>query len=120
MSRYFAEKEFRRCEPPCSEKDMDKLFLSLMDKIREDAGIPLVMTSAYRSVEWEKAKGRSGEGDHPQGCGVDFVANTSQTRMKIIKSALHNGIRRIGIGKNFVHIGYGKNLPQDVIWTYYE
>lgn len=120
MAKYFKDAEFRRCDPPCHEKDMDKSFMAKLDLIREKAGIPLVMTSAYRSPSYEKSKGRSGKGDHPQGKGVDIVANTSATRMKIVSAALAEGITRIGIGKTYVHIGMGEDLPTNVMWDYYK
>ena len=58
MSKYFSESEFKKCVPSCSEKDMDGAFLSLLDEVRSKAGIPLVLNCAYRSVEWDKSKGR--------------------------------------------------------------
>ena len=33
--------------------DMDKDFLELLDKLREQAGIPLILNCAYRSKEWD-------------------------------------------------------------------
>lgn len=118
-SKYFAEAEFRRCTPPCSLQDMDQDFMRKLDAAREEAGIPYVLNSAYRSVAWEVSKGRSGKGDHPQGKGVDIRCNTSANRMKIVRALLDNGIRRIGIAKTYVHAGDGDNLPKDVIWHYY-
>ena len=52
-SKYFSEKEFRRCNPPCSLQDMDEDAMTYFDRVREDAGIPLVINSAYRSPDWE-------------------------------------------------------------------
>lgn len=122
MSRYFSESEFRRCEPPCSEKDMDACFLSRLDKARERAGIPFVLNCAYRSADWDKEKGRSGKGAHteiPCKC-VDIRCSTSQNRLKIIKALLDEGFVRIGIGKTFVHVDASESLPQDVMFDYYE
>ena len=120
MAKYFSESEFRRCTPACSEADMDAAFVRVLDRVRERAGIPLVLTSAYRSPEWEVAHGRSGKGDHPQGRGVDVRCGTGASRYKIVAAALAEGINRIGIGKNYVHLGAGaQGLPQDVIWHYY-
>lgn len=120
MSKYFKPAEFNRCSPSCSIEDMDADFLALLDKVREDAGIPLVLTCAYRSKSYDKAKGRSGNSAHTKSCAVDIRCNASQTRMKIVQSALKNGITRIGIGKTFVHIDNDKSLPQGCMWDYYE
>jgi hypothetical protein len=43
----------------------------------------------------------------------------SSTRLQLVEAAIKAGFRRIGIGKTFVHVGVSKQLPQDVIWTYY-
>ena len=119
-AKYFTEAEFRRCTPPCSLQDMDQQFMRKLDASREEAGIPYVLNSAYRSRAWELSKGRTGRGDHPQGKGVDIKCNTSVNRMKIVRALLDNGIRRIGIAKTYVHAGDGDDLPKDVIWDYYD
>lgn len=119
-AKYFTESEFRQCVPSCSLQDMDQDFMRKLDNARYQAGIPFVLNSAYRSVAYEKSKGRSGQGDHPQRKGVDIRCNTSSNRMKIIRALLDNGFTRIGIGKTYIHAGMGVNLPQNVIWHYYE
>ena len=119
-AKFFTESEFRRCVPPCSLQDMDQQFMLQLDNARKQAGIPFVLNSAFRSVAYEKSKGRTGAGDHPQRKGVDSRCNTSSNRMKIVRALLDNGFTRIGIGKTYIHAGMGKDLPQNVIWHYYE
>lgn len=99
---------------------MDGAFLSLLDEVREKAGIPLMLNCAYRSSSWDKSKGRSGNSAHTRGKAVDIRCNASVTRYKIVKAALDCGVRRIGIGKSFVHLDNDDSLPQDVIFDYYE
>ena len=60
MAKYFKDSEFKACTPSCSIEQMDKAFLSLLDDIREYAGIPIVLNSAYRSPAYEKKHGRTG------------------------------------------------------------
>lgn len=120
MSKYFSEKEFNRCNPSCSERDMNNGFLTLLDKVRETAQIPLVLNCAYRSKDYDKSKGRSGNSAHTKGKGVDIRCNTSANRYKIVKAAIECGITRIGIGKTFVHLDNDDTLPQGVIWDYYD
>ena len=120
MSRYFSESEFKKCVPSCSIEDMDGAFLSLLDEVRERAGIPLVLNCAYRSSSWDKSKGRSGNSAHTRGKAVDIRCNASVTRYKIVKAALDCGVRRIGIGRTFVHVDNDETKPQGVIWHYYD
>ena len=120
MSKYFSESEFKKCVPSCSERDMDGAFLSLLDEVREKAGIPLILNCAYRSSSWDKSKGRSGNSAHTRGKAVDIRCNASVTRYKIVKAALDCGVRRIGIGRTFVHVDTDETKPQGVIWHYYD
>ena len=119
MSKYFTASEFKRCSPSCSIKDMDAGFLDLLDRVRERAGIPLVLNCAYRSREWDKAKGRTGNSAHTRGKAVDIRCTTSANRYKIVFAALACGIRRIGIAKTYIHLDNDGTLPQGVIWDYY-
>lgn len=120
MSKYFSESEFKRCSPSCKMEQMDQAFLALMDRVREAAGIPLVLNSAYRSKEYEKKMKRPGTSSHCEGKALDIRCSTSQNRYKIIKAALECGIRRIGVGKNYIHLDNSETHAQDVIWHYYE
>lgn len=119
MSKYFAPSEFKRCVPSCRIEDMDGEFLEILDRVREAAGIPLVLNCAYRSKAHEKSKGRTGNSAHTRGKAVDIRCNSNANRMKIVSAALEVGISRIGIGRNFIHIDNDESLTQGVIWHYY-
>ena len=120
-AKYFKDAEFMACDPPCSIEDMDARFLSLLDDIRQRAGIPLVLNCAYRSRQHDLAKGRSGNSAHTRGKAVDIRCSTSQNRLRIVTASIECGINRIGIGRNFVHIDRGDEdeLPKNVMWHYY-
>ncbi|MBQ2797499.1 MAG: DUF882 domain-containing protein [Tidjanibacter sp.] len=92
----------------------------MFDAVREAAGIPLVINCAYRSPEWDRSKGRSGNSAHCRGRAIDIRCTTSENRMKIIAAAVEVGVKRIGIGKNFIHLDTDDSLAQNVIWHYYE
>lgn len=118
-SKYFKEAEFKRCSPSCSLQDMNQEFMNTLDNLREKAGIPIVLNSAYRSSAWDKSKGRSGKGAHTKGLAADIRCNSSATRWKIIAAAHSLGICRLGIGKTYIHVDIDKSLTQNVIWHYY-
>ena len=117
-SKHFSESEFKRCDPPCSLQDMSQVLMDKLDSAREAAGIPFVLNCAYRSVAWDKAKGRSGNSAHTRGLAVDIRCNTSANRFKIVSALLSVGFRRIGIGKSFVHADIDDSLTQDVMFDY--
>lgn len=120
MSKYFKPAEFVRCTPSCKIEDMDPAFLEVLDNIRETAGIPLVLNCAFRSKAWDLAKGRSGNSAHTRGKAADIRCLTNATRLKIVKAAILCGVKRIGIGKTFVHVDIDESLSQNVMWHYYE
>ena len=96
---------------------MDQAFISTLDMLRDAAGIPLVLTSAFRPSAWDKSHGRTGTGAHTKGKAVDIRCNASATRLKIVRAAISLGIRRIGVAGSFIHIDTDATLP-DGIWTY--
>lgn len=121
MAVYFKDAEFKRCTPACRLADMDAQFIVTLDRVRGLAGIPLVLNSAYRSREYEKAKGRPGTSAHCQGKAVDIRCNTSANRLTIIRAALAAGIQRIGVGKTYIHLDTATDKGHPAgIWHYYE
>lgn len=119
MAKYFSAAEFRKCTPACKIEQMQPAFLDTLDRVREEAGIPLVLNSAFRSPSWEMQHGRAGTSAHTLGCAVDIRCNTSLNRFRIIKAALSCGITRIGIAKNYIHLDTSKSHAQAVVWHYY-
>lgn len=120
-AKYFKEAEFKKCNPPCSLRNMDQKFIETLDKVREAAGIPLVLNSAYRSVEHEKKMGRKGTSAHTLGKAADIRANKPETKFKIVKAALEQGITRIGVAGTYVHLDIATvkdGKAQEVMWTY--
>ena len=119
MSKYFSASEFRKCTPACKIEQMRPAFLETLDRVREAAGIPLVLNSAYRTPAYELKHGRTGTSAHTLGVAVDIRCNTSQNRDKIVRAAIECGITRIGIGKTYVHLDASRDHAQEVIWHYY-
>lgn len=117
-ARYFKDAEFRRCEPPCSIEDMSQEFLDLLDRVRQEAGIPIVLNSAYRSPEWDRGKGRSGNGAHTKGLAVDIRCNSDSNRYKILAAAYKCRVNRIGVYRSWIHLDMGdkKGLTPNVVW----
>lgn len=118
-SRYFSEKEFLRCTPPCSLQDMKQVAMTKFDKARQLAGIPFVINCAYRDRAYDLAKGRSGNSAHTRGYALDIRCNTSQNRMIIVNALIKAGFTRIGDGNGFIHADCDPSLPQKVFWNYY-
>lgn len=117
MYKYFGDNEFRRCSPSCEPGDMYPETMNKVEKARELAGIPFVLSSAYRSAAWDKSKGRSGTGAHTLGRAVDIRCNDN-TRFIILKALIEAGFRRIGIAKTFIHADDSPDHKQNIAWLY--
>lgn len=118
MYKYFSAADFAKASPACFIEDMSPDLLARLDRAREIAGIPFVVSSAFRSSDWERSKGRSGKGAHTRGLAVDIVCHDSFERYKIVFAAVAAGFPRIGVAKGFVHLDIDTSLSYPVVWTY--
>lgn len=120
MAKYFVEKEFQRCTPACHLSDMDPAFLDTLDRVRELAGIPLVLNSAFRTKAWELQHGRTGTSSHCKGLAVDIRCGSDASRYRILSAALRLGVCRIGVGRTYIHLDTDGTKSQNVVWHYYD
>lgn len=102
------------------QNDMTHEFMEVLQRVRADFGRPMKITSGYR--HWthpvEARKGHT-TGEHTRGTCCDVACTDGRERFDLVTLALKHGITRIGIAKNFVHLGIGgPGLPVRVIWEY--
>ena len=116
--KYFTDEEFRKAKPSCSLSDMDEKFMSKLDLARDIAGVPFIVSSAYRSVDYEKKKGRSGTSRHTLGIAMDIRCYDNAIRFRIVNALLSVGFRRIGIASSFIHVDDGYPTSSPLIWSY--
>lgn len=106
--RYFKESEFRNAKPSCSLDDMDPDFMKKLDDARSICSVPFIISSAYRSKEYEISHARhfDGKGSHSTvPCvAVDILCSSGGDRLKILIALLAVGFRRIGVYSTFLHI----------------
>lgn len=101
---FFNEVEFTRCTPPCKLADLSEDLLRMLDEARSLSGLPFVVNSGYRSVSYEKSKGRKGTSSHCKGLAVDLRCASSFVRSKMLSSLIQVGFCRIGIYPTFLHV----------------
>ena len=116
MLNYFTNNDFRNANPSCSINDMDENFLHRLDVARFHSGVPYIVNSAFRTVEHEKSKGRSGDSSHTKGVAVDLKATNSRTRFKIIEGLLKAGFTRMGVYDWGIHVDLDYEKEQQVIF----
>lgn len=114
--RYFSPDEFARCVPPCEMGDMHPETMRRLAFAREMAGIPFVLTSAFRTVEHERSRGRNGKSAHTLGRAVDIRCADGRARFEMVKALLSAGFPRIGIYRRWIHADDSPDHPRRVVW----
>lgn len=115
---YFTKAEFD-CKHT-GKNEMQPEFMAKLQLLREKYGKPVVITSGYR--HWthpvEARKGHT-TGEHTRGTCCDIACTSGADRYQIVQLALQLSFPRIGIAKNFIHLGIGgSGLPSPTIWDY--
>ena len=121
--RYFKLEEFESPDEPGTGCMMCPDFLELLDEARDYAGIPFVIASGFRSVEYnreliEQGFSASRNSTHLIGLAADIRVRNSSERWIILDALLEVGITRIGIGNGFIHCDADPLKENHVVWTY--
>ncbi len=92
---------------------------TLLDKIREECGFPIRITSGLRTqAENDALKDSVSDSAHLSGLACDILCLYSDKRFKLQQVAQKYGVNRIGVGKTFIHLDIDPTKPKDVMWTY--
>jgi len=116
--RFFKPKEFDSPDEHNSGFKMNIEFIKALDNVRYKCGSPFKITSGYRTRQRNEAVGGVTSSAHTVGLACDISVMSSAERYKIVKYALEQGFKRIGIGKTFIHLDMSYPLPQEVLWLY--
>jgi uncharacterized protein YcbK (DUF882 family) len=100
----------------CNAKPSPRL-LFLLQEARKYAGIPFMINSGPRCPEHNAKEGGSVTSEHITGEAADIRCLNSMDRFTMIQAALHVGFTRVGISKDFIHLGV-RNSQQSVVWLY--
>ena len=111
----------------CGQCEMDQDFMNILQKIREEFGGPIKLSSAYRCSAYNQAVSSSGaNGPHTSGKAVDVVISGSDA-FKFLGIAKENGVQGFGFDqkgdhqKRFIHIDTlepSEGRPRPCVWTY--
>jgi len=93
---------------------MNSDFLILLDELRKRVNEPLIVTSSYRSIDYNKAVGGASKSQHLIGNAADLACNNGILRAKILFHALELGLT-CGVAKGFIHLD---NRKLKIVFTY--
>lgn len=125
MSQWFSlETDHILFKCPCGYIDCNaplpsQNLLDTLDKIRDFYKSAILINSGPRCKKHNQFVGGMQDSEHLTGNGADLVCLTSSTRWKLLDAILYCNVTRIGIGKNFLHVGVDATKDSHVIWTYY-
>lgn len=101
--------------------ELEQNFRALLDKMRGECGFPWVLQSGYRTQQENDTLTDSvSDSAHVSRLAADIACTDNAKRDKIVNVAKANGVKRIGIGKTFVHLDVDPSKPQNVMWHYYK
>lgn len=94
------------------------VLIAALEKLEADMKLPLVFTSGFRCAGCNEKAGGVKNSAHMRGNAVDITVTTSGMRFWILENARRTHFKRIGIGKNMIHLDVDTTLPNHVIWLY--
>lgn len=111
ISKYFSDTEFMSKDGDNSSTPFPKTIVSpklleLLDKIREEIGVPVLVNSGYRSPTHNKAVGGVSNSQHVFGTAADITIK-DKTKLKQLKEICDRLNPNGGVGLNyntFVHV----------------
>jgi uncharacterized protein YcbK (DUF882 family) len=118
--KYFTWDEFDSPDMPGSgEKYMNREFVRRLDRAREQAGVPFVITSGFRTEKHNRSlPNASTKSSHMYGLAVDISAVDSFIRAEVLLALVREGFTRIGIAKTFIHVDMDDSKSSPRVWTY--
>lgn len=108
--------DLSNCTPRCSVSDLKPELLEVASRVYEKC--PFKVNCAYRSVEWDKARGRNGKSSHCKGLAMDIACSEHSQRLNLVSALIASGVRRIGIAKNFIHFDIDPDKAPSM-WLYH-
>lgn len=113
ISKNFKLNEFQ-CKDGSQLVKLDSKLLNLLQRLRDKINKPLVITSGYRTVEYNKKVGGIVNSLHTQGKAADISKRSlGMTDAALIKMCQDIGFGGVIIYDTFIHVDTGKKLFLD-------
>ena len=118
--KYFTDDELR-CKCPCGQMLMKDDFMEKVIELREQAGFPFVVASAYRCPEHNDKVSKTGlDGPHTTGRAIDIRVNGQKAHKFLSLAYKSDNFLGVGVSQKgrrdmrFIHID---DLAERV-WSY--
>ena len=115
----FSENEMA-CNCGCGQNECKDEMVSLLQKLRDDVGFPIRLSSAFRCESWNQKVGGHPSSSHMEGLAIDILCR-GEKALQIVESAIKLGFTGVGIsqkhGQRFVHLDV-KPTGSKRLWSY--
>jgi zinc D-Ala-D-Ala carboxypeptidase len=107
MAKWFSDADVFGLQPELVEK---------LDRAREVAGVPFIITSGFRDEEHNRNLGGAPNSAHLRGLAVDLNVVDSFTRYRVVFGLLAAGFLRVEVSPRHVHADCDSSLPHPVLF----
>ena len=105
--------------PDCDKRSVNQFTLDHVQRVRDDYGQPMVITSAGRCPNHPNEVARAVPEDHQKQYAVDVHYGNILERNKLMVLAGRHGATRVAYGKTFVHMAWTPTRDRSVpTWEY--
>lgn len=107
ISKFFKSKEFECKCGKCEEQFVSEGLLEKLDKVREEFGKPVIVTSGYRCPAHNEAIGGAKNSSHVNGLAADIQPKiVTLDDLDLLYEICYNIFSNIGDGrsKKFIHV----------------
>jgi len=126
ISEHFGSHEFYCSCFRCLGHDRGRpsvKLLAVLEGARALFGRPIQINSGYRCPQHNVEVGGVSPSEHScedeKTDAADIICPGDGDRFELLRILMTLKVQRIGIGKNFIHVGVSPTLPAPAIWTYY-
>ena len=101
----------------CQESHFDMDFQRICNWARHIAGVPFIVTSAYRCIEHNKSVGGGANSSHVKGLGMDIMPKDNHHRFRIFAALLTVNVKRIRLylKKGHMHFDVDPDKGQEIL-----
>jgi len=106
----------------CDKRSVKQMALNMLQRVRDEYGLPMTVTSGGRCPLHKNEKHRSVPADHQRRLGVDIRITGLVMAMLIMAIAVKHGFNAFGINlkSGFIHLAYRPELvgKRPAVWIY--
>jgi uncharacterized protein YcbK (DUF882 family) len=116
LSKNFSRWEFK-CRCGCGADNIDMKLVYRLQDIRDVYGREIRINSGVRCKEHNADEGGASDSEHLTGEAADLRCENSRDRYELLYHT-HEKFTRVGVAKDFIHVGISVKKEQDVTWVY--